>query len=368
MESFHWNKNFMTDLEDIDRQHHHLVNIINQFGSLLAENSISPEHIEKIFAELAAYAQYHFQTEEDLMKKWNVDERHSADHVEKHENFLIEVTFMHSCISKDKLDSAKQLFNFLVHWLVYHILGADKNMARQIKAIQAGIKPADAYEREERVENEATEALLNALNELFEQVSARNRELMKLNHSLEEKVSQRTKELYEANCYLEKLSITDVLTELPNRRYALKFLAKTWEEALKENLPLTCIMVDVDYFKEINDTYGHDAGDLVLSKLSKTLQHSVRNDDAVCRLGGDEFFIICPNTNKEGGLYLAGEICKAVSQLSIAIGDSVWYGSISVGVGMRTAQMQNYEALIKAADTGVYLAKQAGRNCVKMGL
>ena len=129
--------------------------------------------------------------------------------------------------------------------------------------------------------------------------------------------------------------------------------------------PLVCMMIDADNFKEINDTYGHDAGDAVLIELAKTIQYTLRNDDTVCRLGGDEFFVICPNTDKKGGMHIAELIRKTVSKLRVATGGEPWYGSISVGVASRLPDMKSCDELIKAADKGIYAAKAAGKNCVK---
>lgn len=124
-------------------------------------------------------------------------------------------------------------------------------------------------------------------------------------------------------------------------------------------------MVDADHFKEVNDTFGHDAGDDVLRELSKALAHTVRSDDIVCRLGGDEFLIICANTDQEGGMHIAELARATVSVLRVPTGDAAWPGSISAGVAARSAEMGNHEALIKRADEGVYAAKRDGRNCVR---
>ena len=365
MESFHWDKHFLTGLTDVDQQHHHLVDIINKFGNLLAENTIVFEDIEVLFKELTEYSHYHFEEEEALMVKEGIDRRHLEQHIQIHQSFLDEVNALCSGITETNIDSAKHLLNFLTHWLAYHILGEDQNMSRQIAAIRSGVSPSDAYIAEEKESDKATEPLLVALNGLFEQVSARNKELLLLNQSLEEKVAQRTKELSEANIHLEELSLTDVLTGLPNRRHAMRYLASLWDESTKNDLPLVCMMVDADHFKEVNDTYGHDAGDVVLIELAKTLQGSLRTDDIVCRLGGDEFFIICPNTNQQGGMHIAELTRKQVSELRVSTGGEPWHGSISIGVASRSTNMKSYEELIKVADNGVYLAKEKGKNRVE---
>jgi hemerythrin len=198
---------------------------------------------------------------------------------------------------------------------------------------------------------------------LFQQVSSQNQELIELNKSLEYKVQDRTRALSDANEKLEEMALTDVLTGLPNRRHAMGRLAKEWIASVEDGKPLACMMIDADGFKLVNDTYGHDAGDEVLRQLSRHLRYAVRTDDVVCRLGGDEFLIICSNTNQQGAMKVAEQMRLAISALRIVAGYGIWPGSVSVGVAARTKDMQGLEDLIKAADEGVYLAKKNGRNC-----
>lgn len=365
MKSFQWDKNFETGLDDVDEQHQYLVEIINKYGSLLSENTLSFSDINVALFELSRYAEFHFREEEAMMRDTNIYPAHLEYHIEMHRSFMSEVMGMQAFITEDDPKSAELLLDFLIHWLAYHILGIDQNMARQVKAIESGVSPEEAYKQGEKEVDSSTEPLLNALNGLFEQVSVRNKQLLKLNQSLEDMVEKRTQQLLLANRELEQLSLTDVLTKLPNRRHAMKQLNSYWNESTELELPLVCIMIDADHFKYVNDTYGHDAGDIVLIELSQALKDAFRSDDFVCRLGGDEFFVICPQTNLAGGLHIAELTRLEVEKLNIPVGDGRWKGSISIGVAQRTEQMVTYNDLIKAADESVYLAKQAGKNCVK---
>jgi hemerythrin len=202
------------------------------------------------------------------------------------------------------------------------------------------------------------------MNRLFAQASERNRELFELNRTLEARVAERTRELLDANQQLENMAMTDVLTGLPNRRHALLALEAEWHKSVANGQPLACMMIDADGFKAINDTYGHDAGDEVLRQLSATLRDAVRNDDVVCRLGGDEFLIICATTTLIGAFQTAEKLRQTVSALRVAAGGGVWSGSISLGVAVRLEGMKGVDELLKTADKGVYLAKHNGRNCV----
>ncbi|KLN67211.1 GGDEF domain-containing protein [Vibrio sp. VPAP30] len=364
MKSFEWDACYETGLNDVDEQHQYLVEIINRYGELITRNSISVEDIRMALYELSRYAEFHFKEEENLMRSVGLYEAHIEEHVKVHRAFMTDILSMQSFINDGNQKTSEQLLNFLIHWLAYHILGIDQNMSRQVQKIKLGLDPKVAWENEEKQQDCSTEPLLKALNGLFEQVSEHNKTLVELNQHLEDKVEERTKQLSQANKQLEELSLTDSLTQLPNRRCAIRKLKAYWQESTQDREPLTCIMIDVDYFKQVNDSAGHDAGDRLLTELAQALADSFRSDDLVCRLGGDEFFVICPNTNAEGGVHIAELTRHIVNQMLVPAGENVWRGSISVGVAERTTDMLDYNDLIKAADKAVYDAKSKGRNQV----
>lgn len=368
MKSFNWDTHFETGLADVDQQHRFLVDLINQFGDLLTQNArVSQDALEDMLKKLAAYSQFHFRDEEDLMLRSRLDSRHIENHLLVHKNFLQEVTRLGQAVLQHS-NAAEPLLKFLIYWLASHILGTDQSMARQIRAIESGRTPEEAFLEERTVNEEVLDPLLKALNSLFHEISERNRELLELNHTLEDRVAERTSSLSEANRLLEEIALTDVLTGLPNRRHAMARFTQAWGESSRDATPLACMMLDADGFKQINDSHGHDAGDEVLRRLSRQLRYAVRTDDVVCRLGGDEFLIICPATSMDGVLQVAEAMRKEIADMRVAVGDGgEWSGSISVGVAVRTAGMQGPEDLIKAADEGVYLAKRKGRNRVEQG-
>ncbi|WP_029917498.1 sensor domain-containing diguanylate cyclase [Pelobacter seleniigenes] len=363
MDLFQWNEAFEIGFSTIDEQHHHLFDVTNQFGVLLAKDGVIPQDTDALLEELLSYTTYHFREEEELMLRAGVDSRHIQRHQQKHKQFFQDVFLQRRQWSPGTLLIEKGLFEYLINWLIYHILGCDRNMARQIGMIEKGASAADAYQAEEQGLDVATQTLLKALTHLFNQVSDRNRQLGEFNQTLELKVEERTKALFEANQRLEKLSITDALTGLTNRRFAMQTLTSLWKTS--KAMDLGCMLVDADNFKEINDTYGHDAGDVVLRELAKKLQDAMRTDDIVCRLGGDEFLIICPNTDAKGLIHVANQMHAQVIGQDISFQGGVWQGSISVGLALKTAAMETPEDLIKEADNGVYASKKSGRNCIR---
>lgn len=364
MESFKWSTVFETGLQGVDDQHRTLVGIINRLGAEMVENDMQSKQVETIIQELSVYAKIHFDHEEQLMADVGIYFRHIEKHVEEHRCFLADVTSMVSS-SDVATTSGESLLEFLMYWLAHHILGLDQNMARQKVAIEQGVTPEDAYFTEEQRTTQATAPLLAALSGLFQQVSARNRELSEMNRTLEAKVTERTRELLQANADLEILAMTDLLTELPNRRHGMRQLRELWKESEDLGTDLSCIVIDADGFKEVNDTYGHDAGDVVLKRLARELRQSVRTDDVVCRMGGDEFLIICPCTSLRGAMHVAEQTRSNVAALIVEAGEGSWHGSISVGVAVNSDGIASIDELLKAADDGVYKAKREGRNCVR---
>jgi hemerythrin len=368
MESFHWDTHFETGIAMVDEQHHGLVDRINTFGQLLTQaGGASPQEIERLFFDLAAYAQFHFREEEQMMQALSLDSRHIAQHQLLHADFLREVTLLHARVDS-RQETARGLLKFLIYWLAFHILGTDQSMARQVAALRQGQTADSAYLAEHAVKDAATEPLVAALQGLFQQVTERNRELQELNLTLEAKVQERTRALSEANHQLEQLALTDALTGLPNRRHAMARLAMAWADATERAVPLSCAMIDADGFKGINDSYGHDCGDDVLRQLARSLGYGVRTDDLVCRLGGDEFFIIFSGAALDDALRVAEHVREEVAALKVPMPEGgAWNGSVSVGVAAKQPGMQSMEDLVKAADEGLYKAKRKGRNRVECG-
>jgi diguanylate cyclase (GGDEF)-like protein len=169
-------------------------------------------------------------------------------------------------------------------------------------------------------------------------------------------------ELAVTNRRLQEMAQTDSLTGMPNRRYAMDRLQQEWAEAVRTNRSLACLVVDLDGFKGINDSNGHDIGDAALRMASTAMKNALRVNDVVCRTGGDEFLAICPDTSLEAALVCADRVRSAVAAARIPLPIGELGMSVSIGVAIRENDMAGPDALVKVADQGVYLAKDAGRN------
>ena len=159
-------------------------------------------------------------------------------------------------------------------------------------------------------------------------------------------------------------ALTDTLTQLPNRRNGLDFLASELLFAQSSGAPLSCLMMDIDHFKLINDTHGHAAGDAVLRQLADILRHASRAEDMVFRHGGEEFVAILTNSPLKIALQVAERIRAQVEDTAFAWEDRTIPVTLSIGAAVAGGKEQDGQALINSADAALYLAKKAGRNKV----
>ncbi|MEP9411780.1 MAG: diguanylate cyclase [Candidatus Brocadia sp.] len=172
--------------------------------------------------------------------------------------------------------------------------------------------------------------------------------------------------LLEANKKLEELSIRDSLTNVYNRRYVYRVLDGEFQRAKRYKRPFSCLLIDVDYFKKINDQHGHLFGDRVLVDLASVLLKITRSTDVISRFGGEEFLVILPDIEMEGALDFAERVRCAVSKLRIEDKEKsiCTVLTVSIGISTFTVNTSNVEELINQADIALYEAKRLGRNRV----
>jgi diguanylate cyclase (GGDEF)-like protein len=174
------------------------------------------------------------------------------------------------------------------------------------------------------------------------------------------------KELLETNKRLELLSITDGLTKLHNHRYFQDELARAFEESQRYQRPLSLAMIDIDFFKKFNDTYGHAVGDDVLKRAAELYRSSVRSTDLVARYGGEEFAVMMPETALEDGITFAEKIRHMIETTPLETQQGPLNVTVSLGVAsVPHSRIRSAKELIVAADKALYRAKRNGRNQVQ---
>ncbi len=209
MATFEWNSLFETGLAEVDLQHRRLVELVNQLGRDLG--SASPEHLDQALQTLADYTVYHFQCEEAIMEASKVAPAHADRHRQTHRRFIQQIDEWLKRRQRQEVISLRQLLDFLANWLIFHILGEDQSLGRQVAAIRAGVSPQLACEQDRTSDDPRTDILLGALRHLYADLVTRNEELIATQHSLsvlnatlEQRVAERTAELSDANRRLQE--------------------------------------------------------------------------------------------------------------------------------------------------------------------
>ena len=205
-----------------------------------------------------------------------------------------------------------------------------------------------------------------SLHEALVDVEKKNMEISKQNKIL----GKMHRKLSKANLRLQSLASIDHLTGLANRRLLFDFYNYEWKHSLRQKYPLSVVFIDVDFFKQFNDTYGHIKGDEVLKKISSILTDVARRTtDVAARFGGEEFILILSNTNINGALMIAENIKNNVEDLKIEhkISSVLPYVTVSIGVSsIVPTKEQDPNTLITLADNALYKAKESGRNRIEV--
>jgi diguanylate cyclase (GGDEF)-like protein len=176
-------------------------------------------------------------------------------------------------------------------------------------------------------------------------------------------LQRRDEQLQEAMQRLNEQAITDQLTGLPNRRYLWDRLGAELVRAQRRRAPLSVLLFDVDFFKQFNDRWGHEAGDLVLKNVTQVIRKVVRGSDVVARHGGEEFVIVMPEATEEVAAARAEELRSEIAALRLTYaGQQLEQITVSVGVVCSRESAETAEDLVRAADHAMYEAKQGGRD------
>ena len=191
------------------------------------------------------------------------------------------------------------------------------------------------------------------------------RALRKAHDELARRVEERTAELAKANKQLEKLSITDELTGLYNRRYLMRMLKSEYRRALRHNRNLALLMLDIDHFKQVNDHFGHLCGDLVLQDIGRVVKEHVRSVDLVTRYGGEEIAVVLIEAGASSALEVAEKLRREVETHTFVCEGKSLKVTVSIGASAHPGEnIRSWKQLLNTADQAMYRAKQAGRNRV----
>ncbi len=191
--------------------------------------------------------------------------------------------------------------------------------------------------------------------------------MIRMREKIERSESVRLTQLAQLGILTRKLraaALTDPLTELPNRRFAISRLKQEWESSSRSGRPISVTMMDIDNFKRVNDVHGHDTGDFVLREMAGLLRRHGRQSDVLCRLGGEEFLVINVDSDLEAARLGAERIRHEIERHEIGHETFAGRVTMSMGVAQRSSEMRGIDDLLKLADQALYDAKTSGRNRV----
>lgn len=242
---------------------------------------------------------------------------------------------------------------FLTGFLLTRRLELLSHAAKKIKEgelnIQTNLKGSD----ELAILGQTFDGMVISFKDTVDKLKTGEKDLRDARNELESKVIERTSELARANRELERLALHDPLTGLPNRVLLLNKLHK----AIEEELMFAVLMIDLDRFKEVNDTLGHDIGDKLLIQVSARIKKILRKSDTVARLGGDEFSILLADVNQDEAISIADKIVDILSK-KFFISGHTFNISGSIGISIFPLHGTDSSALLKCADTAMYIAKR----------
>jgi diguanylate cyclase (GGDEF)-like protein/hemerythrin-like metal-binding protein/PAS domain S-box-containing protein len=466
---FPWNDNFNTGLPVIDVQHRKLVEMLNKLASHLAYGQDIPE-LNTVFDELADYAQYHFKTEEGVWRKFLPEDELTSRHSQTHQEFVTEMLDLRG--KQDALATEQvieEIVIFLTHWLAFHILEADKHMAKIVLSIQLGLSLDEAKEKARMEMGGSMRLLIETILGMYDTLSSRTLQLMRERQRAEEglRLSRRvidstleaifitdengkiidtnpsfcldvqltheqvvgkdirelkpglfsqdkSDEIWKAatenghwagetvgrdaggeivGAWLALSSIKDnqgaithyvgvvssithlvrrqqtleveanhdALTGLPNRRLLQDRLGQAITRSNRGGRMLAVCYLDLDGFKQINDTLGHDAGDDVLCLIGGRLSKVLRGEDTVVRLGGDEFVLLLGDQEDEESVVpLLNRLLQDIAKPMVIHGKQAEV-SASIGVTFFPQDQGTPEQLLMHADEAMLTAKREGK-------
>lgn len=364
---FPWNSNFETGISIVDQQHKGLVELLNKLASTLADND--RKQILLVFDDLANYARHHFETEEKVWGEvFGEDDDWFKEHRKTHDSFIPSVLEMKERdLQRPLHEAVEDIVKFLIRWLAFHIVDEDRRMALTLEAYHEGVSLDEAKQKAEQKMADSVDILADALLSMYDNLSSRTLDLMR------ERVQRQKMEfqLRKLNQKLEKLSITDPLTGLFNRRHFDELLEHELRRCSRAGVNLSLMLLDIDYFKKLNDHYGHIIGDKALKAVANCLKGLCRRPGDYCfRIGGEEFCVVIEDAETALAQEFAERIRATIEALQIPHEASLIASCLTVSVGLVSKVPktgEDVDTFLKLADDSLYLAKEQGRNRVVGG-
>lgn len=330
-----------------------------QINSLLAQRNIVSAHVEdnngKMFVSLLAKKQNQTKIFTQLMMIETKLRMNGVDYG------MLTIKADYSLIEKSLLFFSTFLLAILVLILALSFmlsLFLRKSLIHpltHLAAVADRVTKTNNYSlRSEVLSQDEVGNLAQCFNQMLETIKQRD-------HLLEDKVKQRTKALEIANSQLSTQAYSDPLTGLPNRRYIIEKLSTLIEDS--DNRTFAVLGFDLDGFKEINDTMGHDYGDLILIELSKNIASVLPDEAILARLGGDEFIILIENTINRSAVEQVVKLIHGNIAKGLLVKGKLVYVTISLGIAMFPDDGNSVDDIIKSADLAMYRSKERGRDC-----
>ncbi|MDD2356292.1 MAG: diguanylate cyclase [Thiovulaceae bacterium] len=251
---------------------------------------------------------------------------------------------------------------------LYFLRREFKHFRKLIQAVLVYDPKLNNFDLEKSERTDEVGVIHNAIVGMVARIGTYTKLLDEMNSSLEEKIEERTKLLQKANEKLEQMTMTDPLTKIANRRHFEEYVENIWELALRTNTKISLVMCDIDFFKNVNDTYGHITGDEVLKNVAHTIVNSLkRSSDLAARYGGEEFVIILYDTDLQGAWELCREIAEQLKNPKNFKVNGIEIAPFTMSFGVSSVvptKDHTYKDLLEFADEALYRAKESGRNRV----
>ena len=371
LKMFPWSDFFEVGVDEIDTQHGVLVNIINEICSCVFSTKNYEETMNGLFIKLIDYTKYHFESEEQYFKRNFIPENLLETHTKYHAELVSQVLIL-----KDRCDTGsnrnanlEEILTTLVIWLTNHILQEDMRLCMIVSNVDSGMSIDEAVRRADEEMHGSKGTVAKVMSAMMHVSGAGVLELrreIEFRRRLEEQLTEEISIRKDAEEKLKYLAHHDALTGLPNRRLFEELSSVALSFAKRSKYEQAILFIDIDGFKDVNDTLGHNAGDALLIMIAKRLEECVRESDIVARLGGDEFTIhLGIDCNANGAKTAASKIVESIS-MPFDLGKDIANVGASVGISIYPNDAEDVETLVQNADAAMYVAKKSGKNAYKL--